>query len=444
METLMLMLGVGARGDGVQEVLDLKYRTANYCLPEAPTRTVTTPFVGEALLDLYPGRFGAVHLFGTRDSMWHTLYRHAAGREMRQDQEELFFRLADGVESRSLEEHTGDWRGMEALLSERFGLPVTAHLMPLPHTEDGIWTMLKTMASAQIRDGVVSIDITHGLRVHPVFLLVTLFYLRSLRPGLRVGSVFYGALDLQGTFGGAAPVLDLKPIVALMDWVEAAKAFDRYGDAGPVAALLRQADGDGLEKTARRIEYLSRVLELNLLGDLGLNTRKLVKEVGHVDDSRLVPLALVRDRLLAFPREIAGEPVEWMRFLKTARYHMDHRRAGLATLAAWEALIRRLADVYHIGEIPYEMHRRLGGIARGDRDIRYTSYPDHLRAFNHRVRRLNHIRNAVAHADQETSRRIQPGPVYDQLPGLIAYLETTLPDPWLERMPVYYPVAPSS
>jgi len=76
---LLLCLGTGplkeTQSPGTM-LRERSYRTAHYHLPGAQEPLVETPFVGEAVLRLHPKTFSHVHLFGTVDSMWDTLYLH--------------------------------------------------------------------------------------------------------------------------------------------------------------------------------------------------------------------------------------------------------------------------------------------------------------------------------------------------------------------------------
>ena len=407
---LVLLLGTGPlkerQADPAELARTREYRTATYALDGRPD-TVETPFVGEALLRLHPDTFDRVHLLGTADSMWDTLALHLGD-------EALFYELSEAGRAGALDDDA--LAPLAALLGDRFGVPAHAGLLPLPTSEASTWAMLQRMASLpHLADGdALSLDVTHGLRVQPLFLLLALRYLQAVRTGLRLGHVFYGALDLQRD--GVAPVYDLRPHVALLDWIDAARAFDRSADAGPLAALL--ADGDAGAVLADKATDLTRTLQANALPLLRGGANAFLSALRGVPEGG-APLDLVRPALERLPRRInAG--AAWEALLYVAEHHAEHGRLGLALLAAWEAARARVADVYGEGGRPltWEEGRHVDALIKKVQEL------DRLRL----------DRNAVAHATLYGSRqdndrlRSLRGRVSDVLAETRTFLEGPGPD----------------
>jgi hypothetical protein len=84
----------------------------------------------------------------------------------------------------------------------------------------------------------VRLDVTLALRHLPFIYLAALSLART-RQGVRLDGVYYGANDLASERG--VPLLDLTPLVTLIDWQAAVGAARRWGDFRHVAELL-QAD----------------------------------------------------------------------------------------------------------------------------------------------------------------------------------------------------------
>ncbi len=378
---LVLLLGTGPLKERQADPRELlrtrEYRTATYALDNHPETAVNTPFVGEALLRLHPATFDRVHLLGTSDSMWDTLALHYAQSD---EEAALYYDLAEAVRDRSLTEDAPALVKLASLLYDRFGVPVHPGLLPLPTSETATWAMLERMAALpHLRDGdTLSLDVTHGLRVQPLFLLLALRYLQAVRPSLRLGHVFYGALDLQRD--GIAPIYDLRPHVALLDWIDAARAFDRSADAGPLTALLT---GDNAEAVlADKAIDLTRTLQANALPLLRGGANAFLSALRNVPNGHAT-LDLVRPALERLPRQInAG--ASWEALLFVAEHHAEHGRLGLALLAAWEAARARVADAYDQGGRPltWDENRHIDAL------LKKVSELDQLRR----------DRNAVAHA----------------------------------------------
>ena len=97
--------------------------------------------------------------------------------------------------------------------------------IPEGRTEAEAWELFGAMTDAVPPGSRVIFDITHGLRSLPMLGFLALSYLRVVR-NVTVERVYYGALDLTPREEGAlTPVVDLTPLVGLLDWAQAAKRF---------------------------------------------------------------------------------------------------------------------------------------------------------------------------------------------------------------------------
>ncbi len=453
---LLLCLGTGPLQQGqtpVDVVRTREYKRARYVRADAPdAEPFETPFVGEALLRLYPGTFTHVHLFGTADSMWDTLWLHLAGAQSSDADETRYLELHEAVKARTL---AAGHPWMEALcerFGEAYGVTAHVHVLPLPKSDAATWEMLRRMASLENlgeRD-TLSLDITHGLRVQPLFLLLAARYLMALKPGLTLHHVFYGALDLRQ--GGNAPVYDLRAHVALLDWIEAARAFGRYGDAAPVAELL----GD---HQAKRLTHLARAVQLNALRDLREDARQAAAAYARDSGEAPVPFTMLLPALLELPRTLANTEHTWQAKMLLAQRHARAQNVGLGIMAAWEAVLDRVALVYNLDDRgTQDAAKAVTSIATGHPGAVRAFYDAALPRFTTRTRTgswagwkgkgtadvtfgqvaetLRRVRNAIAHADEGLGKwEFEPRVVYQLMEeGMLEYLMACLSHPEFSRL----------
>lgn len=465
---LLLCLGTGPLKDkkgkditAGEMLRSHEYRLTKYAVPGAVP--VETPFVGEALLRLYPGTFTHVHLFGTADSMWDTLYLHLtkAG-DPETPEGACYLELAEAVHSRRLDPAGPHLRALAQAFGAPFGVEVHVHVLPLPQDEASTWEMLTCMADLHdLRDGdALSLDVTHGLRVQPLFLLLAARYLQAAREGIGLRHVFYGAYDLQKD--GVAPIQDLRTHIALLDWVDAARAFDRYGDAGPVAHLL----GDG---RAAQLASFAQKLQLNTAADIRTAAGEVLRHYKAVPDDAPLPFRLLVDRVLDLPRQIEATERSWQGRMLIAERHAAAQNLGLAVLAAWEAVLDRVAEAYEL--TPEERHRRevagaLTAIATGkppevrpvfnelprlSTRVRMGAWKDWRGPsrvevpFGLVVDTLQDIRNGIAHtSEQINGKAFKPGDVYrlaygDSGESLFGYLRKVMEHPGFDDVSQAFP-----
>lgn len=430
MEQLILLLGKGGPGDDARAG---EYRTATYFFRDRPNDVKTTPFVGEAIVKLSGERFSHVHIVGTAGSIWDVLLKRAGDPlddAIYQDLIDLSDLETAGPEALAF---PGKLKPrIESVLSDYLNTQVSAHLMPLGRNDTEFWAMLRLLAGLDIRSGRVSIDVTHGLRSAPIFLLLALVYLRATHDDLSLGSVYYGAIALRDQFGDKTPIFDLRSMVELLDWIDAAKAFGRHGDADPIAHLLAEEDAS-LEAVADRARYVSQVLQLNTLSDIEANTAKLIRYVEEAEQAP-VPFQLVAPKLLEMPRAVAGQSA-WEAKLTVARQHLDSYRAGLAVLAAWQAVLERFAALYGLSNTQ-DHYKALANIAC-DHTLSFY-YQIGLGELPKKLSRLRTFRNGIAHADQSgRTSDFQPPEVYHHFPEQLEYLEMHLASPKLSDLPAH-------
>ncbi|MCS4169357.1 CRISPR-associated Csx2 family protein [Salinibacter ruber] len=423
-DQLILFIG---KGPSYSQAQAGEYRKAKYFLTDRPEETHETRFVAEALVELRREEFDRIHVLGTSDAMWGLLLARtgfdaddAAISALEQLKEEDPDALPEVLRDQIREG-----------ASDHLGADVEPHLIPVGTDSEEYWQILSRLASLDLESGQVSVDLTHSLRSHPVFLLLTLAYFRAIRDDLTLGSVYYGAYVLaQEHFGGKSPIFDLQPMVELLDWIDAAQAFDRYGDATPLATLLRESEA-GLGDLAKRAEYVSRVLQLNTLSKVRANTEQLGSLLEDLPENSPLPLRLIRPRLKRLPERLEGHS-QWKATLVAAEEHWNSYRAGPAVVATWEAVIERLGAAYGVDVEEYRNHKALGSLATTwegwNRGGSLSGFADHAST-------LKDYRNAIAHTRQGQEEEVQPDAVYRDFPSVLEYFQSALQHEALSRLP---------
>lgn len=424
---LILLIGTGP--SSLDEVEAGEYRQATYFLPNRPKETFRTPFVAEAIVRLTEEDFDRVHILGTSDAIWGVLLEHFGGALDDDMMQYLFSMSEDRPQGMPLPLRSR----ISEVVGEGLAVPVEPHLIPVGTSTDQYWQLLRRLTRLNIDEGRVSIDITHSLRSHSVFLFLALVYLRSVHADLSLGSVYYGANVLaKDHFDGRSPIFDLRPMAELLDWIDAAQAFDRYGDGAPLARLLRDSDAD-LDDLAKRADYVSRVLQLNTLSKVKANTRELKSQLDDLPADSPLPLKLIQPRLTRLANRLQGRP-QWEATLITAEEHWESYRAGPAVISTWEAVIERLGAAYEVDVEDYSNHKALGSLATGWNGWDRSKDPG-LKEFADRASTLRGYRNAIAHTRQGREETVQPNRIYDHFPSLLEYFQTALQSEALDRLP---------
>jgi CRISPR-associated Csx2 family protein len=223
MTTLISFLGKGKERGG-------RYRTASYRFDDETLRTV--PFFGMALTEyLQPDR---LILVGTSGSMWDVFFEH----ENAEDANDDLLSLIDAVSNNSVDdnlltEHAGR-------LTQRHKINVECMLIDYARDENAQADLLGKLASRLEEGEQVAIDITHSFRHLPMLALVAARFLARVKK-VDVEDIYYGALEMTDPEVQETPVIRLKGLLDMLDWVDALASYDKTGDYGIFAPMYQHA-----------------------------------------------------------------------------------------------------------------------------------------------------------------------------------------------------------
>jgi CRISPR-associated Csx2 family protein len=224
MTTLISFLGK-SRADPATGYRKTRYRFE-------PGRVEEVPFFGLALTKvLRPGR---LVLVGTAGSMWDVFFESgtpAAG--------EVSVELMEAVQNEAVDDAL--LHGHAERLAARLGIPVHCLLIGQARTAPEQAELLHRLAGVIGEGEHVTLDVTHSFRHLPMLALVAARYLGRTRR-VCVDDIYYGAADMTDPTTGETPVLRLKGLLAMLDWVDALATFDKDGDYSVFERLLA-ADG---------------------------------------------------------------------------------------------------------------------------------------------------------------------------------------------------------
>ncbi len=403
---LIGFLGTGAPTNG-------EYRQATYRFKDG--FTVQTAFFGIALFrwlsrspDTRPDR---LTLLGTKKSMWGALYQLALedeGPEPDLDSWDVIAEAVardDGIDSATLERAE---ELVSTLMADRgFGdLQIGLRLIPYGTNRADQVRILQILAEDIDPKDRVWMDLTHGFRHLPMLGLLSALHLRHLRE-VRLEGIYYGALEMTREHG-YTPVLSLKGLLDLADWVTALSRYEASGDCGELGAMMVR---DGLPKKAAhslaRASFLERSAQFDRAVQPLLDVRRDLDKLAPDG-----PSALFTQELRKATRW-ANEPDLAARQRAAAARAMDQGRFVAAATAALEALVTE--EVLSRGARPDNYHAREEArrtlheeskdywktLTRGSR-VSWEKRADDPRI---RFHWLNQVRNALAHGPLNNSSR---------------------------------------
>ncbi|MBT9258667.1 MAG: TIGR02221 family CRISPR-associated protein [Clostridiales bacterium] len=104
-------------------------------------------------------------------------------------------------------------------------------------SEEGLWDLYGTLLPLLKEGDHLFFDVTHGFRFLSLFAYGVVEYGRVLKRA-QVGGIYYGLLR-RGEETHPHPIVDLTPLVRLLDWAHGTRTYLQTGDARPLEESVR-------------------------------------------------------------------------------------------------------------------------------------------------------------------------------------------------------------
>jgi CRISPR-associated Csx2 family protein len=393
-----------------------------------------TAYIGAALIKFL--KPDVLHLFGTPTSMWPTVFFDTAT-ELQGSSYDQFLAV---VKAGTLQESDALLRELEGQICQHFGVQEAyCHIIPLGVSETDWWEIFHKVASAPGQGSSVYLDITHGFRHIPLIGALAIAYFEALE-AVNVSGLFYGAFEMRGQYENRVPIFDLFSCWQLFDWIYAARVFREYGDARSLAKLMESTGEETMQTSAQQLRELSQYTQLNLLrraaGKAAQTKGELkVLSVGSFSHSPLATVMPLIGKLL----DTLTKPSTsiWSVSLRMARHYWNSSQLTQAILAADEAWITRMCELFAMDDADFTYGRRpLVKMVHQAQERRPSKLLHEHLAFLDASVRIHRYRGQVAHSDSiKQQGKFSAQEVLTNFPADLSALEQTLYGNTLETLP---------
>lgn len=268
---LITTLGKGRRNE--DGYLKIKYR-----LEEKQSRE--TPFIGQALIELVP-QIDKIVVLGTTGSIWDAWW---------QVDETLFEKHADFLDMlsekvKNEEEDVSALSKLSEILSNHLRKDVECKYIPDGLDEKSQLDILQVIDSIGEKGDNVYLDVTHGFRHLPMIEMLSAFLQKNK---YNIRHIYYGALEKS--MDGVAPVIDLKGLLNLQEWIEAVAILNETDNVMTLARIPTMKD------FRADLEQYQFFIQMNNVG----NARGSANRIrGMINEGRLPPEGvLFKEKLL--------------------------------------------------------------------------------------------------------------------------------------------------
>lgn len=373
---LISSLGTGSKREGAY--LKAKYNIDN--------KVYETSFIADALnrhLD-----FNKIFLIGTKRSIWDEAYM-AFGGEDEEYIEELYEKKELGkVDEKLLEKFTKTLPyGLEIKIV-KYGL-----------NEDELWenfTEFLTIVEQIEKNDELYLDITHSFRSLSLMSFVMTQFAQTISDkNFKIKGVFYGMFEYQGENNGITPIVDIKILFEIQEWIKAIDAIKNYSDFNLLVNLL---DENSIEKDVQNTFIsLNNNISLANIASIRQFIKTASKKIKTINSSENKIVKLLAPEILKLVEELEQEKDSDFQY-NLAQWFYKNKNYALAYIALYEAIITKSCELL---SYDIEDHKKREEAKRSIGDDKYgkffyTKYNDSISV----------IRNSIVHQSSDRKSKV--------------------------------------
>lgn len=384
-----------------------EYRKANYKIGEKTYQDYS--FVSAALAKHY--NVDKILMVGTVHSMWEELYRwfhDASGSAKIEDDEQAYDIYSSiGQHCEKANSQSELWFPYQDVVEQAMGAGSKVLLIKYGVTDEEILgninNILKLQEQLNSHDELI-VDITHSFRSLPIFIMNLLIYLQNVSPKqINISHIHYGMNEASSEFG-VSPVVDLKAMMDVQEWITGAYAFSMFGNTYKISKLLENEN----KSVAPILRGFSDAMNLNYLYPMQAETQKLsgIKNKEYQTDlPRLIISPIVNQFVDTF--QVKNEKHRQSHFqLKLSEWQFQHKKYGQSYLTSNDALISYVCEENDMPWDDFDCREKAKSALKGKAEVFSISVTSDMRKW---FKKHNSCRNGIAHTTKLTKVHFEKG-----------------------------------
>ena len=407
-KVLISFLGTGTPQivkDGIRPMRE--YRKANYQIGDKTYRDYS--FVSAALAKHY--HVDKILMVGTVHSMWEELYRwfHDASGNIKIEDDEQAYNIYSSIGQHCEKaNHLSElWFPHQDVVEQAMGGDSKVVLIKYGITNEEIQgninNILKLQEQLNSHDELI-VDITHSFRSLPIFIMNLLIYLQNVSPKqINISHIHYGMNEASSEFG-FSPVVDLKAMMDVQEWITGAYAFSMFGNTYKISKLLENEN----KSVAPILREFSDAMNLNYLYPMQAETQKLSgikNKVYKTDLPKLIISPIVNQFINTF--QVKNEKHRQSHFqLKLSEWQFLHKKYGQSYLTSNDALISFVCETNGMPWDDFDCREMAKSALKGRAENLSIFITQEMRQWfkNH-----NSCRNGIAHTTKLSKVHFEKG-----------------------------------
>ena len=331
---LISFLGTGAQN------AEREYKTAKYKFEGSGT-TYESSFVATAIYEEYEA--DKLFLLGTVHSMWDAVYDYF-GKKNGTYHDDVWAEICEHCEKANSQSslelpHKAD---IEKALGNDSRVVLLHYGLNEKEIEANSEAILGLAQEIRRGDEII-VDITHSFRSLPMYAMNLLIYLRNVKQ-ITISHICYGMLEMTRELG-YSPVVELKDLLTVNDWITGAYSMFEFGNAYKIAELVKNID----KGVGSRLERFSDIENLNHLTSLENQCQELQAIRTNPNLPRIAQMVItpVINEFLDSVQPQRGDDAKYAHSTfqyRLACWHQQKRNYLAAYISLTEAIVSRACE----------------------------------------------------------------------------------------------------
>ena len=371
-KVLISSIGTGQKKEG-------SYEKASYKIDD---KLYETSFIADALKQHL--EIDVLYLVGTRKSIWDEAYISFGGNDANYH-ETLYEQKEKGeITDHSLEQ-------LNKLLDKDSKCVVIDYGL----NEEELWSNFEKFLeiSNHIKDGdELYLDITHSFRSLSLMSFVMTQFASSIsEKNFTIKGVFYGMFEYRFENNGVTPIVDIKLLLEIQEWIKAIDAIKKYSDFDLLVTLLENEED--IEKEVKNtFVQLNNTLNIANLSAFELFIKTASKKINRLKQSNNKIVVLLAPYIVTLVEQLHCEKKSHFQF-NLSKWFYKNKNYAFAYLALYEAVISKSCEFKE-----YDVNDHLKR-EEAKKSIGYDKYGQYF--YTKHENSISQIRNAIAHQNND-------------------------------------------
>ncbi len=380
-KVLISFLGTGPQGSANRA--ERQYREADYYIGSDHLGKYS--FVSAALIKHY--HVDTLFLIGSVHSMWEKVYEWFCEFHGKPIDENVWTEIFDYCDKANYQSplEIPHKDVMEQVLGGESRIIPIKYGLNEEDVKDNINIILGLQAFLKCGDELI-VDITHSFRSLPMFIMNLLIYLQNANPTVKISHIHYGMLDVSSEMDYKVPIVELKSLMDVSQWITGMYTFREFGNAYNIAELIE----DENKNTSNMMKEFSDLMNLNHLYGIQKISQRL-SSIKNKKYNTLLPQLTINPIVNDFIKQFPSDEKRHSVFqLNVARWQYEHKKYAQALLTITETIITYVCELNKFNWEHYDDREKVKELLRQNKIVDNGVGKIYFK--------LNRLRNNTAHA----------------------------------------------